>query len=256
MNSTEMREWSWTDAWLPAALLGVAGVGWWWSVVSMTGDAMSMDTEPGMPMETAPMMSFAGFLIAWVAMMAAMMLPAVLPVVRAYARAATGSAAPAIVFVAGYLALWSATGIPAFWAWSHLNGPLAHGSPWVGRLAGAIALAAGIYQLTPLKAACLRHCYWPLSVSPPCGKYHDSPARALRAGGRYGVFCLGSCWMLFVVMIAFGTMQLAWMLALSVVIWLERVASFGDWLTRVTGAVLVILGVVLLAHPALVINLV
>lgn len=116
-------------------------------------------------METAPMMSFAGFLIAWVAMMAAMMLPAVLPVVRAYARAATGSAAPAIVFVAGYLALWSATGIPAFWAWSHLNGPLAHGSPWVGRLAGAIALAAGIYQLTPLKAACLRHCYWPLSVS-------------------------------------------------------------------------------------------
>ena len=159
MNSTEMREWSWTDAWLPAALLGVAGVGWWWSVVSMTGDAMSMDTEPGMPMETAPMMSFAGFLIAWVAMMAAMMLPAVLPVVRAYARAATGSAAPAIVFVAGYLALWSATGIPAFWAWSHLNGPLAHGSPWVGRLAGAIALAAGIYQLTQLKAACLRHCY-------------------------------------------------------------------------------------------------
>jgi len=240
---------------LPAALLGVAGVGWWWSVVGMTGDAMAMDTEPGMPMETGPMMSFAAFLIAWAAMMAAMMLPAILPVVRAYARAATGTAAPAIVFVAGYLALWSATGIPAFWAWSHLNGPLAHGSSWVGRFAGAVAVAAGIYQLTPLKATCLRHCHGPVSVSLPYGKHHDNPGRALRAGGRYGIYCLGSCWMLFVLMIAFGTMQLAWMLALSVVIWLERIASFGDWLTRVTGAVLVTLGVALLVHPAFVSHL-
>ena len=240
---------------MPAALLGVAGVGWWWSVVGMTGDAMAMDTEPGMPMETGPMMSFAAFLIAWAAMMAAMMLPAILPVVRAYARAATGTAAPAIVFVAGYLALWSATGIPAFWAWSHLNGPLAHGSSWVGRFAGAVAVAAGIYQLTPLKATCLRHCHGPVSVSLPYGKHHDNPGRALRAGGRYGIYCLGSCWMLFVLMIAFGTMQLAWMLALSVVIWLERIASFGDWLTRVTGAVLVTLGVALLVHPAFVSHL-
>jgi len=256
MNSTEMRAWSWTDAWLSAALLGVAGVGWWWSVVSMTGDAMAMDTEPAMPMETASMMSFAAFLIAWVAMMAAMMLPAVLPVVGAYARAATGTAVPAVIFVTGYLTLWSATGIPAFWAWSHLDGPLAHGSPWVGRLAGTVAVAAGLYQLTPLKATCLRHCHGPVSVTQPCGKHHDSPARALRAGGRYGIFCLGSCWMLFALMIALGTMQLAWMLALSVVIWLERDASFGAWLTRVTGAVLVILGVVLLVHPAFVIHLV
>ena len=106
-------------------------------------------------------------------------------------------------------------------------------------------MAAGLYQLTPWKATCLRHCHPLASVSPRPGAQPNGPGRALCAGARYGMFCLGSCWMLFVLLIAFGTMQLAWMLALSVVIWLERVASFGDWLTRVTGAVLVILGVVL-----------
>jgi predicted metal-binding membrane protein len=207
-------------------------------------------------MDTQSTMSFVAFLVAWVAMMAAMMLPAVLPVVRLYARVAAGNAARAVTFVAAYLALWSATGIPAFLAWSRLNGPVAHASPWAGRVAGAVAVAAGLYQLTPLKSMCLRQCRSSISFSPQHGKQFDGAAWALLAGGRYGTFCLGSCWMLFVLLIAFGTMQLAWMLALSVVIWLERVASFGDWLTRVTAAVLVVLGLVLLVHPAFVIHLV
>jgi predicted metal-binding membrane protein len=233
---------------LPAALLVVAGVGWWWTAVSaagMRGDAMSMDMQSTM--------SFAAFLIAWAAMMAAMMLPAVLPVVRGYAHAADGNAAPAVGFVAAYLALWSATGIPAYLAWSRLHEPMAHPSPWVGRIAGAVAVAAGLYQLTPLKATCLRHCRSPIPLWH--GNHLDRTARAFLAGGRYGVFCLGSCWMLFVLIIAFGTMQLAWMLALSVVIWLEKIPSIGDWLTRVTAAMLVAVGVVLLVHPALVTHL-
>ncbi|RFZ19562.1 hypothetical protein VIMS_01169 [Mycobacterium marinum] len=100
MVNSEVRARSWTDTWLPAVLLSLAGLGWWWSVVSaddMRGDGMSMDTQSTM--------SFAAFLVAWVAMMAAMMLPAVLPVVRRYAHAAAGNAAPAVIFVAGYLAL-------------------------------------------------------------------------------------------------------------------------------------------------------
>jgi predicted metal-binding membrane protein len=239
-----------TDIWLPAVLLGLAGLGWWWSVVSAAGtrgDAMSMDTQSTM--------SLAAFLIAWVAMMAAMMLPAVLPIVRRYARAAADNAAPAIIFVAGYLAVCSAVGIPAFLASSRLN-PVVHTCPWAGRFAGAVAVVAGLHQLTPLKAMCLRQCRSPMSLSLRPGKHLDGPARAFLAGGRHGMFCLGSCWMLFVLLIAFGTMQLAWMLALSVVIWLERVASFGDRLMRVTATMLVVLGVVLLVHPAFVIHLV
>lgn len=123
MDYKRERGRSWTDIWLPAFLLGVAGLGWWWSVVSaaaMQGDGMSMGTQATM--------SLAAFLIAWAAMMAAMMLPAVLPVVRRYAHAAAGNAAPAIVFVAGYLAVWTAFGVPAYLASSRLN-PVLHTCP-------------------------------------------------------------------------------------------------------------------------------
>lgn len=82
-------------------------------------------------------MSLAAFRIAWVAMMAAMMLPTVLPVVGRYARAAAGNAVPAIVFVAGHLAVWSVVGIPAFVASTHLN-PALHSCPWVGGVAESL----------------------------------------------------------------------------------------------------------------------
>lgn len=239
-----------TDIWLPALLLGLAGLGWWWSVVSaagMRGDAM--------PMDAPSTMSLAAFLIAWVAMMAAMMLPAVLPVVGRYARTAAGNAAAAIVFVVGYLAVWTVVGIPAFVASTHLN-PVLHTCPWVGRVAGAVAVVAGLHQLTPLKATCLRHCRRSMSLSVRLGDHLNSAPRALLAGGRYGIYCLGSCWMLMGVLIAFGTMQLAWMLALSVVIWLEKIALFGDQLRHTTAAILVVLGLALLVHPMLVTHLI
>jgi predicted metal-binding membrane protein len=245
------------DIWLPAALLILAGLGWWWSAVSagdMGSDGMPMD---GMPMEPQATVSFVAFLVAWVAMMAAMMFPAVLPVVRLYARAAAkGQAAPVAVFVGGYIALWGLVGIPAYFAWSRLNGPLMEGSPWAGRVAGGVAVAAGLYQLTPLKLVCLRHCRSPLSFFMQHGKHLDRPTGAFIAGGRHGVFCVGCCWMLMALLIAFGAMNLAWMLVFAVLILLEKTTPFGEQLARVTGAVLVVLGVALLVHPALVIHLV
>lgn len=250
MENSQVQGRSWSDVWLPAVLLSLAGLGWWWSVVSaagMRGDEMSMGTQSTM--------SLAAFLIAWVAMMAAMMLPAVLPVVRRYARSAAGTAAPAIIFVAGYLAIWAAVGVPAFFASTRLN-PMDHSCTWVGRFAGAVALIAGLHQLTPLKAMCMRHCRWPVPTSRNPDDHVNGPTRALIAGGRYGIYCLGSCWMLMVVLIAFGTMQLAWMLALAVIIWLEKVAPFGDQLRRLTAAIFVVLGVALLAHPTFVTHLI
>jgi len=145
-------------------------------------------------------------------------------------------------------------GIPAFLASSRLN-PVDHSCAWVGRFAGAVALVAGLHQLTPLKAMCLRHCRRPASLAGGPSKHLNDATRALVAGGRYGVYCLGSCWMLMVVLIAFGTMQLAWMLALAVVIWFEKVAPFGDRLRSLTAAMLVVLGVALLVHPLFVTHL-
>jgi len=224
----------------------------------MHAAAMDDDAMPdGMAGEPHLAMSFAGFLLAWVAMMAAMMLPAILPVVRLYQRAAAaGNAAPVAVFVAGYLALWSAAGIPAFLAWSRLSAPLMRGDPWVGRFAGAVAVATGLYQLTPLKSMCLRHCRSPLSFFLRHGKNLDRPVGAFVAGGRHGLFCLGCCWMLMVLLIAFGTMHLVWMAALAGLILLEKVAPFGEALTRVTAALFVLLGAVLLVNPTVVTHLV
>jgi predicted metal-binding membrane protein len=245
------------DIWVQAGLLILAGVGWWWSAVTagdMAGDATSMD---GMPMEPQPTMSLIAFLVAWVAMMAAMMFPAVLPVVRLYARAAAnGQAAPVAVFVAGYLVLWGLVGVPAYFAWSRLNEPLMTGDPWAGRVAGGVALAAGLYQLTPLKSVCLRHCRSPLSFFMRHGKHLDRTTGAFVAGVRHATFCIGCCWMLMALLIAFGAMQLVWMLVFAVLILLEKITPFGEQLARATGVVLVVAGVALLMRPDFVSHLV
>lgn len=250
MDDSQQPGRSWTDIWLPAILLGLAGLGWWWSVASaaaMQGDSMQMDARSTMPL--------VGFLVAWVAMMAAMMLPPILPVVRRYAHAAAGRAAPAIVFVTGYLALWGAVGIPAYLASVRLN-PMVHTCPWVGRVAGGVAVLAGLHQLTPLKTMCLRHCRWPISRPNRADGHLRRAARALVAGGRYGVYCVGSCSMLMLLLIALGTMQLVWMMVLAVVIWLEKATPFADQLRRLTGAALVFLGIALLVYPMFIVHLI
>ncbi|HYZ67234.1 MAG TPA: DUF2182 domain-containing protein [Mycobacterium sp.] len=241
------------DIWAQVGLLILAGLGWWWSAVTagdMAGDGMPMEGMPMDGMEPRPAMSLVAFLVAWVAMMAAMMFPAVLPVVRIYVRAAAnGQAAPVAVFVGGYIVLWGLVGIPAYLAWSRLNEPLMAGSLWAGWVAGAVALAAGLYQLTPLKSVCLRHCRSPLSFFMRHGKHLDRPTGAFVAGVRHAVFCIGCCWMLMALLIAFGAMQLVWMLVFAVLILLEKTAPFGEQLARVTGVVLVVVGVALLVRP-------
>jgi predicted metal-binding membrane protein len=241
-----------SDVWLPVVLLVLAAMGWWWSAIS-AGD---MGTA-GMPMQPQPAMSFVSFLVAWVAMMAAMMFPAVVPMVRLYSRAAAkGQVAPVTIFVGAYVVLWALVGIPAYFAWRRIDEPLMEGSSWAGRVAGAVAIGAGLYQLTPLKSVCLRHCRSPLSFLLRHGKNLDRPVGAFIAGGRHGMYCVGCCWMLMALLIAFGAMQLAWMLIFAVLILLEKDAPFGEQLARVTGVVLIILGVVLVIHPAFVTRLV
>ena len=246
---TELRRGvSRSDVWLPALLLAVAGLGWWWSVASVA-------SMTAMPPGAQSKMSLVGFLFGWVAMMAAMMLPALLPVLGRYSRAAGGKVVPVAAFVGGYLAIWAAVGIPAFVASVRFN-PMANGWAWFGRIVGAVALIAGLHQLSRFKATCLRHCRWPVSLPAEPGQPLKNLGGALLAGGRYGIYCLGSCFMLMLLLIAFGTMQLAWMLGLSVVIWLEKVATFGDQLRRLTAAALIVLGGVLLVYPTVITHLV
>jgi predicted metal-binding membrane protein len=240
------------DVWVVPALLAVAALGWWWSAVAardMDG-GMGGDMDGDMTMAGAASMSLAAFLIAWVAMMAAMMLPAILPVLRLYARASgRDTVAPMPFFLTGYAVVWSAVGVPAFIAWRSLDEPLADATPTAGRIAGVVLVVAAIYQLSPLKQVCLRHCRSPLSFFMEHGRNLHRPSGAVVAGARHGMFCVGCCWMLMAVLVAFGTMQLAWMIGLAALILLEKATSIGERVSRVAGVGFLILGAVVLLDP-------
>lgn len=210
-----------------------------------------MEAMGGMSMSTSTM-SFASFILAWLAMMAAMMLPAVSPVVRLYALAAAKrTVAPLPFFVAGYIVVWTAIGIPAFFAWRALMDPIADGSAWAARVAGGVMLLAAIWQLTPLKSVCLRYCRSPMSVFLQVRGSLARPAAALRLGSTHGLYCLGCCWALMAVLVAMGTMNLAWMIGLAVLILLEKHAPGGERIALMGAALFVALGVALITHPRL-----
>ena len=240
---------------VPAGLLALAAVGWWWSVsmadhlrIGPAGEGPGM----GMPAMEAPhVLSLGAFILAWLSMMAAMMFPAIVPVVKLYARAAAaGRVAPMPFFVSGYLAVWVAMGLPAYLGWRALVGPLAEGRVWTGRLAGAVLVAAAVWQLTPLKSICLRHCRSPLSFFLRFGHKITGPTGALRLGATHAAYCVGCCWALMAILVALGTMNLAWMLVLSALIFVEKNARFGERGARAAAVVFMLLGVLLLAQPS------
>ena len=239
----------------PAALLVLAAVGWWWSA-RMAGDMAAPGTpDMGMGMDMGgghEALALSGFLVAWLAMMTAMMFPAITPVVKLYGRAAAaGRVAPLPFFVGGYLAVWTSIGLPAYAAWRALMDPIAEGRPWAGRLAGVALLGAAVWQLTPLKSICLRHCRSPISFFLRFGAKVTRPVGALRMGATHGLFCLGCCWALMAVLVSLGTMNLAWMVVLALLILLEKNAPAGERVARAAAVAFVGLGLALLVEPEL-----
>lgn len=236
---------------VPVVLLSAAALGWWWSL-RMAGE-MRADGMSGMSMSMESTMSAVGFLLAWLAMMIAMMLPAMTPVVKLYALASgKGRVAPLSYFVAGYLVVWLLLGVPAYFAWRWLNVPMADGADWVGRLAGVSFVAAGIWQFTPLKNMCLRNCRTPMSFFLRYGGRLERPMRATRMGATHGLFCVGCCWTMFVVLVAVGTMNIGWMLILTALIITEKVFRHGESVAALGGVAFLILGAVLLVSPGVI----
>jgi predicted metal-binding membrane protein len=158
---------------------------------------------------------------------------------------------PTPLFVAGYLIVWSAMGVPAYLAWRALQTPVAEHRTWVAYLAGGVLVAAGAYQLSPLKYACLRHCRSPMSFFLRQGANLKTPLGAIRAGATHGLVCLGCCWAIMAVLIALGTMNLGWMVALSALIFVEKATRIGTVAPVFSTLVFIGLGAGLWAHPHL-----
>jgi predicted metal-binding membrane protein len=237
------------SAFLVLGLLAV--VAWIASVDRMDGMSMGSRFSVG---------SLGFFVVLWVLMMSAMMFPSVWPAVAMYGmvirrRAASGARATwaSAVFVAGYLAAWTAFGLVAFGllALARAAGLDTLSPDEIARYGVApVALAAAAYQLVPFKQVCLRHCRGPLSFF--MEHWRDGPGGALRMGVRHGAYCVGCCWLLMLVLLALGVMSITWMVAVSLAIAVEKLAP-QRWATFASGVLtlgLVVLAVVALAKPS------
>ena len=213
-------------------LFGAAAVAWAVTVDRMRG----MDAGPGTDLGT-----LGWYLGIWVTMMAAMMLPSAAPAALLVARVARG--APTLIFAVGYLAAWTAYGLAAYGLFrlvtSFDTGWLAwdRGGPYV---AGAVIVAAGVYELTPLKRRALHRCRSPQS----------DRSGALRPGLVNGLDCVGSSAGLMAVLFAVGVMSLFWMVIVAIVIFAEKVLPNGLGLSRLVAVGLVALGIWVVASPS------
>jgi len=213
---------------------------------------LALLTQAEMPMAGADLAEAAAFFGAWTVMMAAMMLPSAIPMLALYAvlrRNAAGGGqrgVPAALFALVYLAVWAAFGAPVYIASLVISEQTGLSDELPYALAGVLILA-GVYQLAPLKRACLRVCRNPLSflLARSRAGYRGSLSLAV----EHALYCVGCCWGLMVVLVAAGAMALNWVLLIAVVVSVEKLLPRGEWSAAIVGGTLVLLGVTIAARP-------
>jgi predicted metal-binding membrane protein len=220
-------------------------------------------TDAEMAMTPTMGMGAALFLAIWVAMMVAIMFPTAAPMILVFARVQAGKAkrggvvVPTWVFVLAYLLVWSVLGVLAYLE-ALLAERLADRSVWVmdhaGQLGGLVLVAAGLYQLTPLKRICLAKCRTPLAFIMTA--WRDGMAGAVRMGVEHGLYCAGCCWLLFVILfplgmlnIVLGMLNIVALALVTALIFAEKVFPLGRQFAWLAGAVLVAYGVLVLVMP-------
>jgi predicted metal-binding membrane protein len=196
-------------------------------------------------------------ILMWWIMMIAMMTPSAAPMVLLFARVlrqrpggdfAPNSAASVPLFALGYLAVWLVFSIVASlmqWALIY-SGFVSEMMMWStnSRLSGGVLIAAGVYQLTPFKAACLGRCRNPVQFL--AAKWQKGAMGAFRMGIEHGAFCLGCCLFLMLLLFVGGVMNIVWIAGLTGYVALEKLAKWGTQFTRITAFVLIGLGLILL----------
>jgi predicted metal-binding membrane protein len=227
---------------LLAALLALAVVAW-----LVTDDRMGgMESMPGMDLG-----GLGFYVTVWVVMMAAMMFPSVAPTVLMYDRLREGhraggkGAAPdaTALFVAGYLLVWTAAGLAAFGLFELVRAIDPAFLAWdeAGRyVTGGVIVAAAIYQLTPLKEACLVKCRSPMMFL--AERWRHGRAGGLELGLRHGAWCLGCCWALMAALFAVGVMSLGWMALIAAFIAGEKLLPWPVAARRAVAVLLLALG--------------
>ncbi|MFF4655734.1 DUF2182 domain-containing protein [Streptomyces sp. NPDC001381] len=217
----------------------IAALAW----VLTAAQSRDMGMEPGTMGLALPL-----FLLLWVVMMAAMMLPSLAPVALTWVQAINRGSAGRVralrltEFVGGYLLAWAGFGLLVYGALA-ATGHLVDARPEWGRWIGAGAfLLAGVQQFGPLKRVCLRHCRSPMFQLVRYARFRPW-AKDLRVGAHHGLYCVGCCWGLMIVLIPLGVMNVAAMAGLAAVIFLEKLWRGGPWLSWAVGVALLVLAV-------------
>ncbi len=240
-----------------AGLAGVIALAWVWLLAGAGLHMDEMDMGGGQVMLMAPAWTpgyAATVFLMWIVMMAAMMLPSAAPAILLVAALARQRGERhAIVsswqFASGYLAIWAAFSLLATvlqFALDRaglLSGAMASGS---AVLAALLLIAAGIYQWTPWKEACLRQCRSPIEFL--THYWRQGAFGPVRAGAWHGAFCLGCCWMLMGLLFVGGLMNMFWIAGLALLVLIEKLFPYGRHVSQTTGAVLIGWGVFVLVH--------
>ena len=235
-------------------LAAVSVAAWIYLLLGAGIDMPMMDMGAGQMMVMLPEWSpgYAAIIFAmWAVMMVAMMLPSAAPVIllaAAIDRRGAGAPARGLFFAAGYLLVWVGFSVVATaMQWGLDEAGLLSETMAAGNrvLAGGVLIAAGIYQWTPLKDACLAHCRSPIGFL--MQHWRQGSLGAVVTGLRHGLYCLGCCWMLMALLFVGGLMNLLWVAALALLVLIEKVAPWGGRMGRVAGVVLALWGIATLA---------
>lgn len=199
--------------------------------------------------------SYAGlmFLMWWI-MMVAMMLPSAAPMILMFAKMSRRPEhgvlppLPVMLFTLAYAVAWAAfSAVAVGFQWgleaSGLISPMLKSTS--GVLSGSILVAAGLYQLTPLKHMCLRHCRSPLQFV--LGHWRNGPGGAFRMGLSHGAYCVGCCWFLMALLFVGGVMNLLWIAGLTLLVLVEKIIPAGRWFGHALGVGLTGWGIWMLA---------
>jgi predicted metal-binding membrane protein len=266
-NASLIRSLPWRDRLAILAVIGVATVLSWVYLVDMAIDMDSMVRSDSMQemgsggdmamdggmmmMQDWTMKYFVAMLLMWTIMMIGMMVPTAAPMALIYAAIARKAAAqgtplaPTATFVSGYVVMWivfSLFATLAQWGLDEaalLSPMMVSSSPAFGAV---LLIGAGIYQMTPMKDACLQHCRSPAHFISK--SWQPGAIGAFRMGLKHGAYCLGCCWILMGLLFFGGVMSLLWIAGITLFVFLEKVIPFGKLGGKIAGGGLVAWGLV------------
>ena len=187
------------------------------------------------------------FVVGWVIMSVAMMLPSSLPLVTVFRTIAPRSSL-LVPLIAGYLSTWGLFGLVAFLADAGLHTVFDLFPTLQARsdlIAPGLLLTAGLFQFSPLKHSCLTQCRSPVGFVMRHWRGGRHVPQAFSLGVHHGVFCVGCCWALMLLMLGVGGIHLGWMLALGAIMFVEKAVSWGRWVTAPAGGMLTLWGLAL-----------